>query len=249
MSRILKGGAAGLLFALSLPSFAGTLNVDSVTGAFCCASPTSGGETVLFFDSNQEVRWGNNPLGDPRTSRSGLRFDGEAPPSFSIFDDGTPFLLGVLTHFNHPIDDPITQVDMDLFLTLSNGGSTNAGPFAFRYGINETDNSDACNANPAACTPADDDFVSIAALSPLTNLITIGSATYLLGIEGFSTDGGTTITSLLRSPENSDNPAGLYARLVRQPGDDPVPEPSSLFLAGSGLLAAGIRFARSRRAA
>ena len=138
---------------------------------------------------------------------------------------------------------------MDLSLTVSNGGGpTNAGPFAFRYDVAETLNSNACN-NIGICTPADDDIVTINnALSPLTNIFVIGSTTYTLGITGFSTDGGATITDFLRSPENANNSAGLYARFEVQNVDNPVPEPSSMMLVGGGLLAAAARSRRSRRA-
>jgi hypothetical protein len=60
---------------------------------------------------------------------------------------------------------------------------------------------------------------------------------YTLQILGFSTDGGSTITTEFISQEDNDNSADLYARLRAQ-SDVPAPGALSLFAIGLAGLAA-----------
>ena len=79
-TNLSKCGLVAMAFSLCLVvpslSFAVSVNIDSVTGAW--VNPI-GGTTVTGVDSNQ-IRWGN-----PATAngKSGFDFDGIAPPHSS----------------------------------------------------------------------------------------------------------------------------------------------------------------------
>jgi hypothetical protein len=101
-----------LLAGSSIPAFAATLTLNSVTGAWTDA--IGGAGTVTGIGTN-ELRWGT-PV--PSTGqKSGFRFDGAAPPSLTIETD-TPFLLGTFTHFNFPLATNTAILSADLGVTL-----------------------------------------------------------------------------------------------------------------------------------
>ena len=98
-----------------------------------------------------DVRWGtDNP-------NSGLGFDGIAPPPAVLPALGSPFLLGTLRHYNNPITagTAASSVDLSLNTNLTIGGNAiGAGPFNFRFLIDETSNAEPC-AYPSV-TPCSD---------------------------------------------------------------------------------------------
>ncbi len=105
------------------------------------------------------------------------------------------------------------------------------GPITFTYdfAIDATPNN---TGNPIL----DGDIVTITDGITSTNFVYNG-VSYTLALDGFSTDGGTTITSQFLSPEGSTADADIYATITSHVAA--VPEPGSLALFGAAVLGLG----------
>jgi hypothetical protein len=161
---------------------------------------------------------------------------------------GVPFVLGTFVHHNNPVmDDGSIITGIDYALSLMSNGSPLSLTDTIHFDHNETD-----NFGPTPCpagVPSDDngcdDVVTVSSLN-LNSLITVGSDSYFFNLLGFSTDGGESTQSQFFSAEQNSNRVQLFAVVTPQPVGT-VPEPASLVLLGTGLMA-GVRHWRKSRA-
>ncbi len=71
---------------------------------------------------------------------------------------------------------------------------------------------------------------------------------FTLELLGFSTDGGETIRTDFSSPERNSAIAGVYARITSDiPSTEPVPEPSTIFLMGFGVICLSVIIRKKQR--
>jgi hypothetical protein len=201
--------------------------LNSITGSW---SNPSSNFNVTGIDTN-EVRWGT-PFG---TEKSGLRFDGIAPPSVSLSNQ-TDFVLGQLTDFNFVVTNPINSVDLNLALNLD--GVATQPSFKYTFNIDETSN----GGNVAGCpsfqqsnVPCDDRITFPSNFTP-TNF-SLGGQDYTLQLVGFSktADGSSPISQFI-TQENISNTAYLVGRITTPSQTRRVSEPTMLF----GLSAFGL---------
>ncbi len=189
--------------------------------------------------NTNEIAWGNPFPAGATTPPSGYIFDGvnvDAPL------DGPLFPLGDFTHVNFSIFLPsISGANLDVTLDIPDEGTSEN--FMFFFNHDETPNSLPCDPSGATVCP---DLVTIPDASS-TNTISIMGMEFILAIEGFSEDGGTTITDGFITEEGQNNTATLFARLEEVVVQQPVPEPTTLSLIGFGLALSGLGFVRRRR--
>lgn len=227
---LLKPGCfiAGILLNASVHALPFTIN--SVAADW--TNVVGGANTVEFIDTdgitgNEEIRWGT----PAETEKSGYRFDGAAPPAFTV-ETGEVFTLGNFTHTNQPIWDSISSAQLNITAGLMIGGATlGEGPFTFSFLHDETTN--ACEPLPGCAN----DIVSFTNLI-ISDSFLVDGIEYTLDLIGFSVDGVTT--SEFSTVERQSNTAQLQAVFRTTV----IPEPVSITLLGLGLL--GIALARRR---
>ena len=169
-----------------------------VTGVW----PTTSNNGIVSGEGTAQIRW---PQGG--SNQSGLGFVGVSGLDLeSLTTSGNAFILGTLTHYNHPVSDAIYWADLKITL-----GLPTPKDFTFRVQIDETENDGSCpyggsgqNCNDKVTFP---DSIS-------DQVITVGGIDYTLIIDGFKrTVSDPTLESFV-TEENRDNTASLVGHFV-----------------------------------
>lgn len=227
---ILAALTASLLAATNTASASVTLGLSE--GVW--SNPVGGTNITYLFDQfvaygngkSDQIWWGTQSQGQ---GQSGLGFTGATPPP-DTFDLGDPFEVGMLRHFNNPIEfgTHATAVDLTVSLAFDDPAGV-SGDFTFTLLINETLNSPG---------PVDDIISFPTSMSSET--IEIGGNVYVLQLLGFGDTPGDLQDQFV-SPEGGTNATYLWGRLT-QPA---IPAPGALLLGAMGTVLVG--WLRQRR--
>lgn len=167
--------------------------------------PTTSDNGLVSGEGTSQIRW---PQGE--SNQSGLGFVGETDLNLeSLTSSGQAFILGTLTHYNHPVSSAIIWADLKITLDLPTDKD-----FTFRVQIDETPNlSSGCTSGfQITTTPCDDKITFPNSISD--QIITVGGIDYTLIIDGFRrTVGGPTLNSFV-TEERKDNAAFLVGHFV-----------------------------------
>jgi hypothetical protein len=220
-----------------VPASAAAIGLSDAAGAWI--NPAGTPDVQIFNVAGQgldEAKWGN------ANGYSGYQF---VPVSDTMLTTESPFLLGTFTHVNEVISvDAITSIDYLLSFNLVDSLPMPL-EFLLHFDHNETYN------DPATCLALGVEFcgddVVTTTLPGQISFLTGGTDTYYLHLLGFSQDGGLTFSSRYFSPENGSNTAMLYGMVSSDPAPIPNPEPATIALFGTGLLAAIAARRRARR--
>ncbi len=218
-----------LLFSVS-PLYA--LILGGVTGEW--VNPT-GGDLAAVSYADVAVPYGSGiesrvlygvPAGG---DQSGLGFTGTGTPY--AFDTGDIFELGRLRHLNTPTEQGSSITGVDLLLSMSFLEPEGlAGQVGLTLSLTNTPNIESVS----------DDYLDFpTSFAPV--VFVADSTWYTFEFLGLGPDPSNLI-SRLQTPEDGLNSASLWGRITAGDAVEPVPEPITLILFGSGFLAlAGAR--------
>lgn len=215
---------------LAAPAGADIVTIDTISSAWL--NPVGGSNIVISNTATLDtITWGV-PVGSG--GKSGYAWLPALTPFAAPVD--TPFSLGTFTHINMPIraGGGISSVDQSFAVGTFGAPTTLTATFTFSH--NETPNTAPC-VYPSSTPCADKVTVSNAFFN---DPFVYNGINHFFTLLGFSTDGGLTVSTDFITQEGRRNNADLYAVITHEPIGG-VPEPTSLVLLGSGLLAAAAR--------
>ncbi|MGE3933334.1 MAG: THxN family PEP-CTERM protein [Rhodospirillaceae bacterium] len=218
---------------------------------------TTGGDAGNIVErtvgNREEVRWGVPFQGDPNSidNRSGLGIE----PDFGVFGalpfnvtENQNFPLGKLTHFNLPLQ--LGPIPSSAFLDVSvqievDSQTINAGPFMFRFDIEETFNQAPCPAFQISGTVCDDRITPFTA-APQT--FSFDSQEFTITITGFcvTCNGGDPLPTFI-TEEGGLRSAFLIAQITVVDRPPQAGEPATLLGFGFGLAGLALVVRRRRR--
>ncbi|MFA5634004.1 MAG: choice-of-anchor K domain-containing protein [Candidatus Dojkabacteria bacterium] len=166
--------------------------------------PTTSNNSIVNGRNTNHITW-------PRSgAKSGLEFVGETGLELENLINGDEFILGELTHYNHPVSSAIIWADLKITL-----GLPIPVDFTFRVEIDETSNTSSLKGCPdwqISKTPCDDKITFPDNIGD--QIIEIDGVEYTLIIDGFKRElGGETIPHFI-TEENKDSTAYLVAHFV-----------------------------------
>lgn len=211
-----------------------TITVNSVTGTW---SNVTGSPSSLIGVGTNQINWGNST----GSGQSGYRFDGNAPPLYSVGID-TPFSLGNFTHFNQPITgDSITGATLNTTVNLTIDGTALSNlNFSYNFLHNETPNvAGTCAAGSVSVC---DDIVQATNNVLVSDVFNINGVDYTLSILGFSLNGNFFTDFMTK--EGKTNIASLQGVITRATVG--VPDLST-YLTLATFLAIGVGVAYRRK--
>lgn len=219
------------LMAGAVGASAASLTINSVTGAWSDAVPTSGVTIDNTGGTGVAVtaRWGT-----PATSggqQSGYDFTGAAPPAF-VANEATDFNLGTFVHQNWPIFAPsLSSITLDVTINVQDYGDITS---QFLFTHEETTNTAGTCAYPST-TPCADKVTAVLNVGS-SDSFNIAGVDYVFNISGFET--GLGPLDYFITQEGGANQAYLVGSFVTKASVVPLPAAGWLLIAGLGGLAA-----------
>jgi hypothetical protein len=222
-----------VLLVCSSNVFASTITVSDVVSSWQNSIPPAPPIIISNGDPTSTASWGTSTGFGP----SSYVFTHTIPPDVSVVVPPSPsalFKLGNFTHNNNTIDAPFLEsIDLSLALNFTIDSNPFNETFIYTFDHNETSNS----SDPVASQ----DIVTIIPPSSGTSF-SVDGVLYTLELS-FLLDNSPT--NQFRTFENQANEAAIFGRFISETETNPIPEPISMILFGTGSMLIG-GFIRSR---
>ena len=221
-----------VLLVCSSNVFASTITVSDVVSSWQNSIPPAPPIIISNGDPTSTASWGTSTGFGP----SSYVFTHTIPPAESVGVPPSPsalFKLGNFTHNNNPIDGPFLEsIDLSLALNFTIDSNPFNKTFIYTFVHNETPNS----SDPLASR----DIVTIT--DPSSGTFLLDGVLYTLELSFLVNN---IPTNQFFTLEDAANEAAIYGRFTSETETNPIPEPISMILFGTGSMLIG-GFIRSR---